>query len=253
MRDDGSDERWTDRRQVTPGTLLTLARCALADDLPVTALPGAWCDGPRLTDLAAAAGTSLAAPLLHVTVDRQRAGRTRRHQVRWAPSAAVASGPEPEDPVADRDAPVEVRIGDAARFPTLVVDAIGLPAGTGTDEVPVAVPASRLAAAVAGGPDAPSIAGVPADQVTLVTVTVVAPAGDGKLHVLTPPGPQPGTEPVSRALLIAGERCWRIGAVDAADATADLDVRLRLEPWSADAERRWCTEVVTGVADRLGR
>lgn len=222
-----------------PSTLLAIARRALVPDLDAGPLPdGVWAADGELTDRAAAIGATVAAPLLHVTVDRTDAGVTDRVQVRWSPTAAVAIGPVADDLT---DGPQRVVSADPDAFASLVVEAMGVtarPAGPQVDDLD----ARRLAAAVAAGPDAPDVAGTPAARLRLITAVVVAPAPTASVEVVHPPGPRAGTSPVSRALLDGVDGLWRVEA-RSADATT-----LQLVPWAATDERGWFAQVTGGVA-----
>lgn len=245
---DAAGQRWDDELGaglLRPSGLLALVRAKLLGG-PVEAGEGAplpvgvaAVDG-RLRDGAAACAATLAAPLLHVTVDRQGAGTTDRVQVRWAPTAAVATGPDG----AAHDAPQRVVAAAADAFASLVVEAMELSGVPAAPDAAVCDP-RVLARAIAAGADAPAVAGTPADRLQLVTAAIVAPADAADLQVLTPPGPQPGTQPVSRALLIGDDGSWRVEATDATGSS------LRLVPWSGADERAWFAEVVAGVATSL--
>lgn len=221
-------------------TLLAIARRALVADLDVGPLPdGVVAADGALTDRAAAIGATVAAPLLHVTVDRTEGGVTDRVQVRWSPTAAVATGPLVPDDLTDR--PQRVVSADPDAFPSLVVEAMGLtarPAGPTVADLD----ARRLAAAVAAGPDAPHVADTPPERLRLITAVVVAPAPTATVEVIHPPGPRAGTSPVSRALLDGTDGVWRVEA-RAADATT-----LQLVPWAGTDERDWFAQVTDGVS-----
>ena len=220
-------------------TLLAIARRSLVADLDVGPLPDGVEVHGRLSDRAAAIGATVAAPLLHVTVDRTEAGVTDRVQVRWSPSAAVAIGPVVADDLSD--VPQRVVSADPEAFPALVVEAMGLTAVPAGPAV-AALDARRLAAAVAAGPDAPEVAGTPASRLRLVTAVVIAPAPTSSVAVVHPPGPRAGTSPVSRALLVGDDGSWRVETPDAAGTT------LHLVPWAGSDERDWFVQVTDGVA-----
>lgn len=234
------------RGRLRRSTATLLARCVIDPTLDASTLPPALLEDGRPSSAARALGATLAAPLLHVTIDRHLDGEHGRAEVRWAPTGSVAVGAVAD---VDGDPLWEVVVDAPEAFPVQVVGALQVhdrPAAPGGDRY---VDPRRLAAAVAGNATGP-VADSPAELTVLATAVLVAPAETSTLDLAQPPAPQPGTEPVSRALVDGADGCWRVAGDDGAGGPGRPGT-LQLTPWSGLDEQRWFREVLDAYVATL--